>query len=120
MFGKKKGPDQPFQHADGCKILKADPSVDIKWSEIRGGVWEARCVCGVQYHHEPVSDDRVRNEPLKIGHHGASQCELHGEGVDPAVLRLALKVTDKDGYWWVQCGACDTGWAVPHYAEVTG
>ena len=46
-------------------------------------------------------------------------CELHGE-TDPAVLRLALKAVDKDGYWWVQCGACDTGWQVPYYAESVG
>ena len=53
MFHKKKGPNEPFAHADDCKILTADPDVQIPWSEIRGGVWEARCVCGVQYHHDP-------------------------------------------------------------------
>jgi len=90
MFHKKKGPDEPFAHADDCKIVHADPDVQIPWSEIRRGVWEARCVCGVQYHHDPITDDRVRNDPLKIGHRGAPQCELHGE-TDPGVLRLALK-----------------------------
>jgi hypothetical protein len=37
---------------------------------------------------------------------------------DPAVLRLVLKVKDGAGgdYWSVECGACDTGWQVPHYA----
>jgi hypothetical protein len=117
MFGlKKKGPDEPFGHADDCKIVHADPDVQIAWSEIRRGVWEARCVCGVQYHHDPITDDRVRNDPLKIGHRGAPQCELNGE-TDPAVLRLALKAVERDGYWWVQCSACDTGWQVTDYAE---
>ena len=109
MFGRKEGPTKPFTHSDDCAILKADPNVEIPWSEIRRGVWEARCVCGVQYHHDPITDDRVRNDPLKIGHRGAPRCELHGE-TDPAVLRLALKAVERDGYWWVQRGACDIGW----------
>ena len=46
MFHKKKGPDQPFGHAPDCKIVHADPDLQISWSEIRRGVWEARCVCG--------------------------------------------------------------------------
>jgi len=120
MLGlRKKGPDEPFGHADDCKIVRADPDVQIPWSEIRRGVWEARCVCGVQYHHDPITDDRVRNDPLRIGHRGAPQCELHGE-TDPDVLRFALKAVEKDSYWWVQCSACDTGWQVPHYAESVG
>jgi hypothetical protein len=34
------------------------------------------------------------------------------------MLRVLLKVRDGAGgdYWWVECGACDTGWQVPHYA----
>jgi hypothetical protein len=24
------------------------------------------------------------------------------------------------GYEWVECGACDAGWQVPHYAESVG
>ena len=119
MFGRKKGPDQPFQHAEDCRIWKTDPGVQIPWSEIRRGAWEAVCVCGKQYHHEPVVDDSVRNDPLKIGHRGAPQCELHGD-TDPAVLQHALKAIEKDGYWWVQCGACDTAWQVPYYAESVG
>jgi hypothetical protein len=119
MFHKKKGPNEPFAHADDCKIVHSDPDVQIPWSEIRRGVWEARCVCGVQYHHEPIVDDRVRNDPLKIGHRGAPKCELHGQ-TDPDVLRFALKAVDKNGYWWVQCSACDTGWQVLHFAESVG
>jgi len=53
MFRKRKAPDQPFAHAPDCKIVHADPGVRIPWNEIRRGVWEARCACGVQYHHDP-------------------------------------------------------------------
>lgn len=30
-----------------------------------------------------------------------------------------MKVRDGlgEGYWWVECGACATSWAVPHYAR---
>ena len=46
MFGlkKKRGPTQPFTHADDCKILEADPDVQIEWSEVETGHWEAVCV----------------------------------------------------------------------------
>jgi hypothetical protein len=100
---------------EDCRIWKTGPGVQIPWSEIRRGVWEAVCVCGKQYHHEPVGDDRVRNDPLKIGHRGAPQCELHGE-TDPAVPRLALK-----GQPFMGAVPClDTGWQVPHFAESVG
>ena len=36
------------------------------------------------------------------------------------MLRALLKVTGKDGYDWVECGACDIGWQVPHSAESVG
>jgi hypothetical protein len=36
------------------------------------------------------------------------------------VLRLALRVQDREGYWWVECSGCDAGWQVPHYAESVG
>jgi hypothetical protein len=34
------------------------------------------------------------------------------------MIRLILKVRDGmgEGYWWVECGACDFVWQVPHYA----
>jgi hypothetical protein len=31
------------------------------------------------------------------------------------VARL-LKVRERDGYWWVECGSCEAGWQVPFYA----
>jgi len=96
------------------KLLEA---TKIPWSEIRRGVWEARFVCGVQYHHDPVTDDRVRLNPLdpKTSRH-AGQCEFNGV-TDPAMLRAVLRVTRKDGYDWVECNGCDIGWQVAHFAE---
>jgi len=29
-------------------------------------------------------------------------------------------VTDKGDYDWVECGSCEAGWQVPHYAESIG
>jgi hypothetical protein len=50
MFGlKKSGPTRPFTHADNCKILKADPTVEIQWSEVESGYWEAVCACGSEH-----------------------------------------------------------------------
>jgi hypothetical protein len=48
-------------------------------------------------------------------------CEFASE-TDAAMLRVILKVKDGAGgdYWWVECGACDTAWQVPHYAESVG
>jgi hypothetical protein len=38
------------------------------------------------------------------------------------VLLILLKVQDGAGesYWWVECGSCDAGWQVPHFAERVG
>ena len=84
------------------------------------GVCEARCVCGVQYHHDPITDDRVRLSPFdpKTGRHSAL-CEFATQ-TDTALLRAVLKVTHKDGYDWVECNACAYGWQVAHYAESVG
>jgi len=77
MFGlKKKGPTQPFTHADNCKILKADPGVEIKWSEVSAGHWEAVCACGYEYFNAPLTDDRDRLDPRDPAHfRHAPQCE---------------------------------------------
>jgi hypothetical protein len=116
-FEKRRPPILPaFQHADGCKIMKADPTTEIRWSEIRRGVWEAICVCGKQYHYESIADARSRQDPYHpstFRHFG--QCE-HRDTTDPVLVRAILKIQERDGYWWVQCGACDGGWQVPFYA----
>jgi hypothetical protein len=119
MRRRKKGPEKAFSHAEDCKIQAADPSISIPWNEVRTGYWEARCVCGVEGWHAPVAD-RVRSDPLdaKTSCH-AGQCEFVS-ATDAAVLRLALKATDKDGYWWVDFSACDTACQVPYYAESVG
>jgi hypothetical protein len=62
--------------------------------------------------------DRVRLDPLdpKTAHH-LGQCEF-ASGTEAAVLRLALMVQDREGYWWMECSACDSGWQVPRYETV--
>jgi hypothetical protein len=118
MFGlKKKGPTQPFTHSDNCRIVRADPTTEIEWVEVATGRWEAVCVCGHEYFNEPLTDDRERldpHDPSTFRH--APQCE-HRDTIDPALLRVILRVRDGagGGYWWVQCGTCDTGWQVPYY-----
>jgi hypothetical protein len=44
-------------------------------------------------------------------------CEFASE--TGAALRYILKPKHGagGGYWWVECGACATGWQVPYYAE---
>ena len=121
MFGfKKKGPTQQFVHANNCRIVKADPTVEIPWSYLGEGLWKAECVCTAEYFREPTTDNRVRLnpfDPATARHFG--QCEYVAE-TDAAVLRVLLKVTDKGDYDWVECGACDSGWQVAHYAESVG
>jgi hypothetical protein len=110
MFNRTKGPDKPpFSHADDCKIVAADPSVKVEWSEIERGYWEAVCVSGKQYFYDRPADARVRLDQLdpKTSHH-FGQCEFASES-DPAIIRAVLKVTAKDGYAWVECGARDAG-----------
>lgn len=118
MFGRtKKGPNKAFAHADGCKLLRADPGVVIPWNEVRAGYWEARCVCGVEGWHAPDAARVRRNDPYDPAtarHLG--QCEFVGE-TDAAMLRVLLKVTYKGDYDWIECGSCDAGWQVAHYAE---
>jgi hypothetical protein len=76
-------------------------------------------VCSFESWQEPAPS-RVRLDPLdpKTSRH-AGQCEFASE-TEAAVLRYVLRVTDKDGYAWVECSACETGWQVPYYAESVG
>ena len=120
MFGlKKKGPSRPteaFAHAEGCKVVVADPGFKPEWQEIEEGHWRRICQCWSEDIYEPRVDTRTRLDPLDpstFGHCGG--CE-HRDTTDPAILRAILRVHDREGYWWVQCGACDCGWQVPYYA----
>lgn len=115
LFSRHKVPDKSFSHADDCKIMRADPTAEIKWSEVEMGLWVAECVCRKEYHRDPAVP-QVRQDPRdpKTARH-APQCELAQE-TEPGVLKLALKATERDGYWWTECSACEYGWQVLFYA----
>jgi hypothetical protein len=111
-----------FKHADDCKIVKVDPSIEIPWNEVRAGYWEARCVCNVQGWHAPDVDRRTPldpRDPSTFRH--AGECE-HRDTTDPALFRALLKVRDGMGldYWWVECGSCNAARQVAHYVESVG
>jgi hypothetical protein len=79
MFGlSKKGPTRPFAPADDCKILKADPGVQIPWSKVESGHWVGTCVCGEQHHYAPAPK-RTRLDPLDPGtsRHGGMRVQGH-------------------------------------------
>jgi hypothetical protein len=96
--------------------VKADPGVEIPWSEVESGHWRAECQCGIEHFHEAPADRRARLDPLDPStFHHAGQCE-HRDTTDPSILGAILRVRDREGYWWVWCGTCDTAWQVPHYA----
>jgi hypothetical protein len=99
--------------------VKADPRVAILWSEVKSGHWQAASACGSEDVYKKPADRRARLDPLDpFTFRHAPQCE-HRDTTDPAVLRAILKVREGagGGYSWVQCGICDCGWQVPHYAE---
>jgi hypothetical protein len=35
---------------------------------------------------------------------------------DPTIVKAILRVQDREGYWWVECAACDHGWQVAYFA----
>lgn len=74
MFGlKKRGPTRPFTHADNCKILEADPTIQIQWSEVETGHWRAVCQCGSEDTWGRVRFRQYRRakptSPLRLDHH---------------------------------------------------
>jgi hypothetical protein len=119
MFHRKQHhgpPGGPFSHSDDCRILRADPSVSIPWSEVERGHWVRTCQCS-QEHYRAPEPAHVRLDPLDpatMRH--LPQCEFRGT-TDPATLRALLRITPKEGYAWVECGACDSGWQVLDFAE---
>ena len=65
-------------------------------------------------------DTRPRLDPLDpatFRHLGG--CEQR-DVTDPTFIKAILRVHDRDGYWWVECAACDSGWQVPFYAAGGG
>jgi hypothetical protein len=98
--------------------LAAEPGVEIPWSRLEYGRWHRECRCGAESWQEPAPG-RVRLDPLdpSTAHH-AGKCEFAGV-TDPAVLKVLLKITPKEGYSWCECGSCETGWQVPFYAEAS-
>jgi hypothetical protein len=119
MFRNKKKiapPDTPFAHSDDCKIVKVDPGVELPWSRLEYGLWKRECVCSYETWQEPASS-RVRLDPYdpKTARHMGA-CEYKGV-TDPDVIKVLLRVTEKDSYWWVECAGCEGGWQVPFYAQ---
>lgn len=118
MFGRKKPgpPDGPFAHTDDCKVLAADPHVEIPWNEVETRHWVRTCRCSEEHFRAP-EPARVRLDPLDpaTGRH-AGQCEFAHE-TDPVLLRAVLRITPKDSYSLVSCNACEFSWQVPDYAE---
>jgi hypothetical protein len=120
MLGfKKKGPSQPtgpFAHADGCKIVVADPDFQPEWQEIEGGHWRRTCQCYSEDRYEPRVDTRTRLDPLDpptFRHQPA--CDQR-DVTDPAIIRATLRVQEREGYWWVEASMCACCWQVPYYA----
>jgi hypothetical protein len=80
-----------------CRIVKADPGVEIPWSEVESGHWRAVCQCGVEDRYEEPADRRARLDPLDPStFHHAGQCE-HRDTTDPVLLGAILKVRDGAG-----------------------
>jgi hypothetical protein len=48
MFGRRKTPDTPFVQGADCKIMAADPTVSIPWSEVERDHWQVVCECGTE------------------------------------------------------------------------
>ena len=112
-------PQKAFVHSNDCKLLRADPGLEVVWNELRSGFWERRRVCGAEGWHAPEAGRVRRNDYDPATARDLGQCAFVGE-TDGAMLRLLLKVTDKGYYDWVQCRSCDAGWQVAHYAESVG
>jgi hypothetical protein len=42
---------------------------------------------------------------------------VEGTGRRRVMFHKKTKITEKDGYWWVECAGCEGGWQVPKYAK---
>ena len=120
-FKRKGGPTRAFSHASDCKIVKADPGVEIPWQEIETGLWIAECQCGKHYHHEPLADGRVRLDPLDPATFRHTPACPQRDVTDQAILKATMRVQEREGYWWVESSMCACCWQVPYYgAESVG
>jgi hypothetical protein len=122
MFGKEKirPPDTEFIHGYDCKILRADPSTSLPWSEMERGLWERRCVCGSEYWREPLPEYRRQDpyDPRTFRH--AGECE-HRDTTDPALLKLIIDAKPGTGgdYLVGQLPVLRISWQTPYeVAEV--
>jgi hypothetical protein len=48
---------------DDCKVVKADPGVQIPWNEVEPGHWVATCQCNSEHYYGPAAP-RTRLDPL--------------------------------------------------------
>jgi hypothetical protein len=85
------------------------------FGRVERGHWRAVCQCGLRITTSPSQTVFGSTRSLRRLARHLPQCDFVA-ATDPAVLRVLLKVKDVAGrdYWWVECGACDTAWQVPH------
>jgi hypothetical protein len=124
MFGlKKKGPSQPtgpFAHADGCKLVVADPDFEPEWQGLDEGHWRRICQCHAEDRWEPRADTRTRLDPLDPSTFAHFPACKHRDVVDPVIVEAILTVLERETYWYVQCSTCACGWQVPFYTAEVG
>ncbi len=117
---KRKPPPSRSSIREGCRIVEADPNVEIPWTDLGEGLWKTECACGFETYTGPLVDDRVRLDPLdpKTSRH-MGECEFASE-TDPSVLKVLLKVRAGLGLRLAECGACGAGWQVPQSPTAFG
>jgi hypothetical protein len=113
----------------GMKRLERSlPGIESRTAEsqLTKVVGELREVCSEQAKRlEEVFgslDQRPSKEPSPAT--GASskrkRWPVVGAERDPAVLKVLLKIQERDGYHLLECGACQGLWQVPFYADSIG
>ena len=121
MFGlRKKGPSQPtgpFAHTEGCKVVMADPGFQPEWQEIEEGHWQRICQCYTEDRWEPRANMRTRLDPYDPSTFSHFPSCEHRDVTDPHIVKALLTVRERENYWYVLCGSCETGWQTPFYAE---
>ena len=80
------------------------------------GHWRRTCQCYAEDVYEPRPDPRTRldpHDPATFQHFPACG---HRDVTDSAIIRAILRVRDREDYWAVECGTCETIWLTPFYA----